>query len=127
VTPWLGAWWPALVWAAFLFVLSSIPGTSLPPLPGWNADKLVHAVVYVVLGILCLRGMRRTSSLPRGRAVIIAAVITALYGVSDELHQMFTPKRSADWHDAVADAAGGLAGALAANALGRRPGRPTRE
>jgi VanZ family protein len=119
VGSWLRAWGPALVWAAVIFALSSIPGTRLPSMPVPNADKLVHAAVYVVLGVLCLRGVRRTSSLVGARAVLIAACIAAIYGVTDELHQLFTPNRSCDWHDAAADATGGLAGALAANALFR--------
>ena len=46
VRPWL----PALLWAATIFALSSIPGRALPALPMWNADKLVHVAVYAVLG-----------------------------------------------------------------------------
>jgi VanZ family protein len=96
-----------------VFVLSSVPGTDLPSMPAPGADKLVHGGVYVVLGALCLRGIRRTSSLAGARAVLLAAAIAALYGVTDELHQFFTPNRTPDWRDAAADAAGGLAGALA--------------
>jgi VanZ family protein len=94
-------------------VLSSIPGTKFPEVKTPHADKIVHAVLYFVLGALCLRAIRRTSTLTGIRAVAAAAVLTALYGVSDELHQIFTPNRTADWHDAAADAAGGIAGALA--------------
>jgi VanZ family protein len=127
ITPkrWLAAWAPALIWAAVLFGLSSIPGTKLPNIPAPNIDKVVHAGVYVVLGMLCLRGLRRTSPLTGARAVILATCLAALYGVSDELHQFFTPNRSPDWHDAAADAAGGLVGALVAAGAtrGRRGAR----
>lgn len=108
------AWWPAFGWAGFVFILSAIPGTQLPNVPGAQIDKVVHAAIYVVMGLLCLRGVRRASALTGGRAVIMAACIAALYGVTDELHQIFTPNRSPDWHDAVADAVGGLLGALLA-------------
>jgi hypothetical protein len=42
----------------------------------------------------------------------MATCIAALYGITDEFHQVFTPNRTPDWHDAVADAVGGLVGAL---------------
>jgi VanZ family protein len=109
-----------MVWAAFVFVLSSIPGTRFPQVDVANADKLVHGAIYLLLGALCLHGVRRSSALVGARAVVMATCISALYGVTDELHQIFTPFRSPDWHDVVADAAGGLMGALAATALLRR-------
>src|SRR5450432_4140064 len=53
VRPWL----PALGWAGVLFVLSSIPGNDFPQVPGAQTDKLVHGVLYLVLGALAVRGL----------------------------------------------------------------------
>jgi VanZ family protein len=119
----LRAWGPALAWAAVIFVLSSVPGGNFPDVPAPNADKLVHGLVYFVLGATCLRGVRRGSALTAIPALLLAALIATLYGVSDEFHQSFTPQRSPDWHDVVADAGGGLLGAAAAAAVAfrRRP------
>src|SRR5215471_2183038 len=111
------AWWPALLWAALIFVLSSIPGTRFPTVDAPHADKVVHVALYLVLGVLCLRGVRARAGMTGARAVAAAALIATLYGISDELHQIFTPNQSADWHDAAADAAGGLMGAFVAWAL----------
>ncbi len=117
----LAAWAPALLWATVIFALSSIPGDALPrvPLGWWNADKLVHGVVYAILGALCWRGARRTVARDRGRAhqVLAAVVFATVFGISDELHQAFTPFRSPDAFDVIADAVGGLAGALVCVAL----------
>jgi VanZ family protein len=117
----LAAWAPALLWATVIFGLSSIPGNALPPLPlgWWNADKLVHGVVYAVLGALCWHGVRRTVARDRRRAhqVLAAVVFTTVFGISDELHQAFTPFRSPDPFDVIADAVGGLTGALACVAI----------
>jgi len=111
-------WWPAGLWAGLIFVLSSIPGTHFPTIEAPHADKVVHLALYFVLGALCLRGVApRSGGMPSVRAVAAAALIATLYGISDELHQIFTPNRSADWHDAAADAVGSLAGALGAWAL----------
>jgi VanZ family protein len=46
--------------------------------------------------------------------------VSTLYGVSDELHQLFVPGRNCDWHDVVADAAGSLLGAALGSALATR-------
>src|SRR4051812_29137315 len=111
---WLRAWAPALLWSCVIFGLSTIPGNQLPALPGWwNADKVVHTVIYGVLGALWWRGVRATRLRGRGHGAQVSAavVLTAVYGITDELHQAFTPHRSPDPFDVLADAVGGLLGA----------------
>jgi VanZ family protein len=120
----LRAWWPAIVWAALLFLASATPGRKLPPLPGAHTDKLIHAAIYAVLGALCWRGLRRTTRLGVARTVIVASALSTLYGVSDELHQAFTPGRTPDVHDALADAVGSLAGTLVCASRVRRRAPP---
>ena len=100
---WLG-WGPAILWFAFIFVLSSQP--SLPS-PDQVTDKQAHAFAYGVLAVLCLMGLtgwrwRRVA----GASLLGAFVIAVAYGVSDEFHQSFVPGRSPDVADVVADAAG---------------------
>src|SRR5688572_17265433 len=102
---------PTLGWAATIFVLSSFPGSAYPTTDLVNADKLVHVAIYALLGGLCARGLARGWSLGTGRALSLAAMTAALYGVTDELHQWFVPGRNADWRDVVADAAGAVLGA----------------
>ena len=55
--------------------------------------------------------------------ILAATVLATLYGVSDEIHQMFVPPRTPDWQDVCADALGAMTGAvvvgLAANLLSR--------
>jgi VanZ family protein len=112
---WLRAWAPALLWSLAIFRLSAIPGDELPPLPGWwSADKLAHGFVYAVLGALCWYGARRTWGRDSRAAyqLIIAGLCTTLYGITDELHQAFTPHRSPDVFDVLADLVGGLLGAF---------------
>ena len=114
------AWTPALLWAAVIFGLSSIPGKSLPQLPGWwSADKFAHGGVYGVLGAFIWMGLRANWARARGLAwqAIAAGLGAALYGITDELHQVFTPGRSPDVFDVLADFVGGLLGALACVAI----------
>jgi VanZ family protein len=47
---------------------------------------------------------------------------TALYGLSDEVHQYFVPFRTADPLDLLADALGGALGVLFYQALSRLTG-----
>jgi VanZ family protein len=116
----LRAWRWALAWMALIFVLSSVPGSAIPEVPVPQTDKLVHAVLYGVLGFLCARALAATTAIRGRRLVLFAALLATLYGVTDELHQLLTPRRSCDARDAAADAVGGLIGASLAVTLFRR-------
>jgi VanZ family protein len=62
-------------------------------------DKIAHLSVYGLLGTLVLRA--------RGeRPAWQAVALVSLFGLSDELHQYFTPGRSMDVMDWVADTVG---------------------
>jgi VanZ family protein len=116
-----------LAWAVVIFGLSSIPGNALPKVPGAQTDKLVHGIIYLVLGLVCGRALAATTGLAAGRRVALAFLLATAYGVTDELHQLFTPRRSCDWHDVVADAVGGLLGAVLAVTLARRAPKPQQQ
>lgn len=103
---WLRGWGPALLCAALIFLASSRPTIPVPLERG--TDKLAHFVAYSVFGF-ALGHARFHSGIP----FAAAAVIGALYGLSDELHQSFVPGRSAELGDWVADALGVLAGLFA--------------
>ena len=106
-------WLPPTIWATILFVLSAIPGRAFPVVKVWNIDKFVHFGAYAVLGALLCRAAIRSGRLRSGApTVLFVFAAAAIYGVTDELHQLFVAGRSADWRDAVADALGGLIGAL---------------
>jgi VanZ family protein len=102
---------------AFIFAASSVPGTQLP---GHLWDKLVHLLVYALLGILFMLPLARG----RWRGVTVkvalaAVVLSLLYGISDEVHQAFTPNRTPDIMDVVADTLGAAAGVAAVVLVGR--------
>lgn len=104
-------WVPVPLWTVVIFMASSVPGSELPSLPG-QMDKLVHGIVYAILGALVARAIQTTwPAWSAGRIVTAATLFCLLYGASDEFHQSFTPRRTPDWHDALADTIGGLIGA----------------
>ena len=93
---------------ALIFFVSAQSGVSLP---ADVSDKLLHTLAYMGLAVLVFRAVAGGSPAGMTRRTAIATVlITVAYGISDELHQMFVPGRSADLHDVYADAAGGAIG-----------------
>jgi VanZ family protein len=128
VPRWFVAWGPALLWCVVIFGLSAIPGAALPESTPEGTDKLVHALVYGVLGALSWRGARLARPHhSQARVIAVAALIATLYGITDELHQAFVPRRTPDWQDGVADTAGGLVGALICAAFVARRARGARQ
>lgn len=106
----LVAWGPAATWAAVLFLLSEIRGV---PLSTYLAshDKIVHGVLYAVLGVLL--GWAWYAA---GQKLPHLAVIGLgwIYGLVDEFHQMFVPNRIPSVGDWVADAVGVVIGYVTA-------------
>jgi len=75
-----------------------------------HTDKLVH---FAVFGLLCLMTCWSLSTARIGSKniykLILAIGITSFYGMSDEFHQSFTPHRSVDVFDWLADTGGAVA------------------
>lgn len=106
---WLWVWGPAVAQMALIFAISSLRDA---PLPDNVSDHFGHGLGYAILAVAMFRACAGASwagvSLRSGALAIGASV---LYGLSDELHQMFVPGRSAAWDDVVADLYGALIGA----------------
>ena len=101
-------WGPAVTWAVVLFLLSAWSNPTMPYLFE-GSDKVVHAGLYSVLG-LCLGFGRVRSPAPPAHLVLI--LVGALYGATDEWHQVFVRGRSPDWSDWIADVVGVVCGYL---------------
>jgi VanZ family protein len=118
---------PLLAWSAAIFVFSSLPAYSYPAVGVEGADKMVHVILYAIWAALCALGWVSTSTGARTAPAIIAigsAALATAYGITDELHQLFVPTRSADWRDVVGDAVGGVIGGAIAVAILRKRRRP---
>jgi VanZ family protein len=99
-------WLPVVGYAALIFVGSSIPGDAINPRLTIH-DKVIHATEYAVFAFLLARAFG-------ARRWWLAIVLGALFGVSDEFHQTFTPHRSGnDLGDITADVVGSTIGAVA--------------
>lgn len=110
----LRPWWPLFVWVALIFGLSSIPRlpgdeAGLPP----HADKVAHAVEYLVLAVLFHRGLR-TGRGWSGFLIGLVTVVTCLaIAALDELYQSYRPERDSNVWDLAADGVGILVGTVA--------------
>lgn len=93
-------------------------------------DKLVHGVLYGVLGFLLYFAIAWPGE-PRFswmRAATVAAVV-AVWGTLDEIHQYWIPGRSMEAADALADTTAGFLGAIVASWVsksGPTPPSPSR-
>jgi VanZ family protein len=93
-----------------IFIQSSRPSPDITP--DWPYfDKVLHFVAYAFLGALFLRAFKTTRIKKNLKLVFILSVLlSALYGISDEIHQSFVPYRTADVIDALADILGSILG-----------------
>ena len=105
-------WLLPLGWAALILALTSIPGSAVPDVGGSSTDKLVHLVLYGVLGGLILQAVWAAER--PVRSILLATLLASVFGVVDELHQTLIPGRSAEALDWLADSIGGMTGALVA-------------
>ena len=104
----LAGWLPLCMYAAVIFYISSLPGT--PYFPSFfSADKIFHVVEYAVLGYLAARALG-TYGLTKTKLFIWSCALCVLYGISDEVHQMFVPHRYPSIMDIGADGIGSSLG-----------------
>ena len=108
-------YWPAILWALFIFTLCTIHlGTiTQSPLffPGF--DKLVHCGFFFVFVIFYCQGLVRKHKLPRFpyKHAMTIVLIAILYGYAIELLQKYVfTWRDFEWNDVFADSVGACMG-----------------
>jgi len=104
ISPWL---YP-VIWMALIFLGSSITlKEGISPVT-W-ADKAVHFVEYGILGILFFYAFYKKSKQSSFFIIILISVfLSTVYGLSDEIHQIYVPTREFDLADLAADFCGSL-------------------
>ena len=109
-------WGPVCGYAGLIFYLSaqSHPEDDLPSfLLKEVSDKVLHAVEYGILAVLCYRAFRWAAGSAIARQAVVLAILTAsVYGITDEVHQAFVPLRESSWQDWLADTIGAAIGAV---------------
>jgi len=142
---WLLAWWPAMVWAAVIFTLSTDSFSAehtawvFEPIlkrimPGITQElfntihffirKSAHFTEYFVFCMLIYRAVRRGRTGWQWTWGVAALSIAAGYSVLDEIHQAFVTSRTASPYDSLLDSIGAFV-AFALLWLWFRRRRPT--
>lgn len=105
-------WALVVAWMAVIFRLSALQGSSVPG----HFGSYGHFGVYAVLGCLIVLALRSPRLWPW------AVTMASIYGITDEMHQLFVPGRVADPVDWVVDTLGAVFGALLVAWLLRKRG-----
>jgi VanZ family protein len=124
---WLWAWWPAIVWAGVIFMMSTDTfsaehtGSVLAPILRWLwpgiAEHQFHAIHYFIRKsahfteyfIFCLliyRAVRGGRTGWRWTWGFEALFFAAAYSALDEIHQAFVVSRTASVYDSLLDSTG---------------------
>lgn len=108
--------WVPMILGGTAIAISSQFGT-VPTTPPWLAKYLQletagHFVLYFWLGLFVARYLSTGMNVGASGVLTLAASISAGFGITDEVHQMFVAERGAEFNDLLADMAGGTAGAL---------------
>jgi len=92
---------PPVVYMLLIFHFSS-ESNPMPQLTEHVWDKLLHTIEYSGLALLFARALAG-ESVTWLTAIIVATLLTSVYGATDEYHQFFVPLRSSDVRDWLAD------------------------
>jgi VanZ family protein len=128
IPSWLRSWWPAVLWAVFIFIMSTDTfsvehtGRIVEPMlrwlfPSWSADqvhlihhyirKIAHFSEYFVFCLLLYHGVRGSRSAGwHWTWGLTALLIAAGYSALDEIHQAFVASRTSSAYDSLLDSAG---------------------
>lgn len=110
------AWGLFLIWAGAIWYGSTLSLGAESPFRIFGVDKLGHAVEFGLLGVLVANALL---TLPRfsvsdegeNRVLWSAVAIVGVWGLVDEIHQLWVPGRNTDPFDLVADVLGATIGA----------------
>lgn len=106
-------WFPLFVYCSIIFYLSSKTVIHV------SHDKMAHTIEYAGLGFLIARLLFHSYPKKIKWMILLAPILGALYGVSDEFHQSFVPGRDSSGWDVLADFFGSSLGVLVYVAIHR--------
>ena len=124
---WLRIWWPALLWAVVIFIMSTDTFSAQHTASFFEAilrwfypsmtarqfliihhyiRKSAHFTEYFVFCLLLYRGVRGVRSGWRWSWGLAALAIAASYSILDEIHQALVASRQSSPYDSLLDSVG---------------------
>jgi VanZ family protein len=104
-------YFPVVFWMGLIFYLSSIPSLK-SGVSNLSAEiiirKSAHIIEFAVLAFLFWRIFYFGEGLDRRRAYWVAFIASAVFAVSDEVHQRFINERSGRIIDVIVDVGGAV-------------------
>ncbi len=107
----LSLWLPVFAYAVLIFYFSCLPGRCVPQ-PFLFSDKFYHFIEYFPFGLLLFRAFYGTYAPLNKKTLVLILSLLALYGLSDEIHQLFVTDRVFSFADLFFDVLGGATGGL---------------
>lgn len=110
---WWRRWGPSLPIMTLIFTASSLSSRALPDFGYWHFDiyKGGHMAGYALLGGAYLHALAGSKTATR-RIMLLSVLLSGLYAITDEVHQLFTPGRHGSPVDVGIDMAGAAVGIL---------------
>ena len=130
------SWLLVITWMAIIFYLSHQPATESSELSGGITEVIIriaetitspfevnievlnhivrkgaHFFAYFILGLLVMNKLR-WYKIHGYQRIVLSFIITVLYAISDEVHQLFIPGRSGEAIDVLIDGAGASVGIM---------------
>ena len=129
------SWTSVLLWMGVIFIFSAQTATDSSTLssgitdwvfqliiniiPTFSSDvlhllirKLAHFSIYFVLGLLVFNALK-SSTTKQKYNILFALLISFLYAITDEIHQLFVPGRAGQALDVIIDSFGAITGIMA--------------
>ena len=104
-------WIPAILIMVGIFYMSSRTSTELTSMfPFFDNLNWGHLVAYFVLSITYMWAL--VPKIEIRTSMVIAVLLSVLYGFTDEWHQMYVPGRAPDLYDILNDFIGATVGVL---------------
>ena len=98
-------WFPSIIVMAGIYYMSSRTGQELTSLfQFFSSLNWGHLVAYFVLALTFLYPLKDRFTLKR--SMVIAILLSVIYGFTDEWHQMYVPGRAPDIYDIMNDTIG---------------------